>query len=383
MGLDDRAVLDRPNGLTGRPVECKNEALFRVLDHRGDLHAVHRQIHQNGRRRQVVVPLVAAVDLEVPPPLACLDVERQEGAAEEVVARPMARVRLDRRGVRHDVDEPQLRVGGRGSPRRHVARPHPGVVLPRLVPELPGPRDHVEFPEELAGFGVVAHDVAGDVLDPGLAIAGLVPHEHHNDPVHHDRRRRAGDHTELPRHPIVGVVRSLVPALPLAPAIQELRYQIDDAGLLEVIQRYGRTPVLQGPPSLGVERPKEEGGGRDIDHSAAVHFGVGDPFAIGPPGRAQEPDGFRLAKHPYRLARVGVDRHHLPARRGHGVDHSVGVDRRGPGKVVEVGAEVVTLPDPVDFEVLEVAGVDLVEGGRAGMAGVAAEVTPFSVLGAW
>ena len=178
-------------GQMGSPVarlNAKTRPCFRVLDHRWDLLSVHRQIHQNGRRRKVIIPLVAVVDLEVPPPLARLDVQREEAAAEQVVPRAMARVRLDRRSVRHEVHEPQLRVRGRGSPRRQVPRPLPSVILPRLVPELAGPRDHVELPEELTRSGVDPHDVARDVLDPGLAIAGLVAHEHHDHPVHHDRR---------------------------------------------------------------------------------------------------------------------------------------------------------------------------------------------------
>ena len=219
LRLDDRALLDGPDRLAGRTVEREDEALLRVLDHRGNLYPVHRQIHEHGRRREVVVPLVALVDLEVPPPLARLHVEREQAAAEQVVARPMACIRLDRRGVRHEVDESQLRVGGRGSPRRHVSRPHPGVVLPGLMAELPRPGDHVELPETLSRSGVKPHDVARDVLDPGLAVAGLMAHEHHDHPIHHDRRRRRGDHAELPRDSVVSVVRSFVPALPLAPAI--------------------------------------------------------------------------------------------------------------------------------------------------------------------
>ena len=228
------------------------------------------------------------------------------------------------------------------------------------------------------------HDVARDVLDPSLAVAGLVPHEHHDHAVHHNRRPRAGDHTELPRDPVIGVVRSFVPALPRAPALQQLRYQVDDPGLREIIERYGRTPALQRPARLCVERPKEEGGGRDIDHSAAVHLTIGDPFPVGPPRRAQIPDGLRLAKDPERLARSGVDRHHLPARSGHRVEHSVDVDRGGPGKVVDVGAEIIAPPDPLLLEVREVSGVDLVQHRSGpGVPGIAAKIAPLAVLGPW
>ena len=178
-------------------------------------------------------------------------------------------------------------------------------------------------------------------------------------------------------------VRSFVPALPLAPALQEVRHHIADTGLGETVERYGLAPALQGPARLGIERPKEEGGASEIDHTAAVHLPVGDPFSVGPPGRAQKPDRLRLAKDPERLARFRVDRHHLPARSDHRVEYSVDVDRCGPGKVIDVGAEVIAPPNPLLVEVLEVGGVDLGQGRGAGVPGIAAQITPLAVLGPW
>ncbi len=99
-----------------------------------------------------------------------------------------------------------------------------------------------------------------------------------------------------------------------------MRYQINDSGLLEIIERHRRSPALQGPARLGVERPEKEGGRGDIDHAPAIDLAVGDTFAVGPPWRAQEPGGLRLAKHPNRLAGGGVDRHHCPAGGGHRVE---------------------------------------------------------------
>ena len=93
------------------------------------------------------------------------------------------------------------------------------------------------------------------------------------------------------------------------------------------------------------------------------------------------PDRLGLAEDPERLPRGRIDRHHLPPRRGHRVEDAVHVDRGGPVEVVEVGSEVVAAPDPGHLQVGEVAAVDLLEGGRAGVAGVAAEVAPLPVLG--
>ena len=380
LGLDDLPLLDRPDGLARLAVEGEDEPLLGVLDEGRDALAVHRQVHQHGRGRQVVVPLVAAVDLEVPAPLPGLDVEREDAAAEQVVARPVARVALHRRGIGHEIDEPQLGVGGGGGPRRHVARPLPGVVVPRLVPELAGARDGVELPEHLAGGGVHAHDVAGHVLDAGLPVARLVADEHHDHTVHHDGRGRGGDHAELAGNAVAGVVagRAVHPA---PPVLDEGRDQVEAAGRGKAVERDLAAPVLEGAAGLGVERPQEEGGAGDEDHPAPVHLRIGDPLAVGLPGRAQVPDRLGLAEDPERLPRGRIDRHHLPPRRGHRVEDAVHVDRGGPVEVVEVGSEVVAAPDPGHLQVGEVAAVDLLEGGRAGVAGVAAEVAPLPVLG--
>ena len=371
-------------GQIGSPVsrlKAKISPCFVFWISAGNALAVHRQVHQDGRGRQVVVPLIAAVDLEVPAPLSGPDVEREDAAAEQVVARPVAGVALHGRGVRHQVDQPQLRVGGGRRPRRHVARPLPGVVVPRLVPELAGTRDHVELPEELAGGGVEAHDVAGDVLDARLPVARLVADEHHDHPVDHDGRRRARDHAQLAGDAVSRVVAGGA-VQPASPVLDERRDQVEAPGLRKAVERDRAAPVLQRAAGLGVERPEEERGTGDEDHPAAVDLRIGDALAVGLPGRAQVPHRLGLAEGPERLAGSRIDSHHLPAGRGHGVDDAVDVDRRGAVEVVDVGPEVVAPPDPGDLQVGEVVAVDLVQGRRAGVPGVAAEIAPLAVLGA-
>ena len=116
LGLEHRALLDGPNGFAGLPIEGEDEALLGVLDHRWYALAVHGEIHQHGWGGQVVIPLIAMVDLEMPATLAGLHVQRQQTAAEEVVAGSMTGVRLHGRGIRHHVHQAQFRVGGGGCP---------------------------------------------------------------------------------------------------------------------------------------------------------------------------------------------------------------------------------------------------------------------------
>ena len=64
---------------------------------------------------------------------------------------------------------------------------------------------------------------------------------------------------------------------------------------------------------------------------------------------------------------------------GYGVEQPIGVDRGRSEEIVDVGAEVVPSPDPNDFQVLEVAGIDLVQGRITGVRGVPADVPPLSL----
>ncbi len=110
LRLDHRSLLDGPDRLTGLAVEGEDQTLLGVLDQRRDFHPVHGQIHQNRGRSDIVVPLVAVMDLKVPATFSRPYIESEDAPSEEVVARPMARVRLYGRSVRDDVDEAQLGI---------------------------------------------------------------------------------------------------------------------------------------------------------------------------------------------------------------------------------------------------------------------------------
>ena len=227
--------------------------------------------------------------------------------------------------------------------------------------EFAWPRNGVELPLERAGRRVESHDVARHVLDPGLAVAGLVPHQHDHHAVDDNGRRRSGDHAELSRDAVIGVVaRSTV--LPSSPVRHERWYQVEAPRIRKAIQRHRRPPVLEWSAGLGVERPQEERRTRDENHPAAVHLGVGDAFPVGLPGRAEMPDRLGLAKRPERLAGGELNRHHLSPRRGHSVEHAIDVDRGRPVEVIDIGTEIVAPPEPRHFEVTEVVAVDLVQG---------------------
>ena len=382
LGLDHRPLLDGPERFARLAVECEDKTLLRALNEDRDPLTAHREVHQDRGSPDVVVPLVAVVDLEVPPALPRRHIERENASAKEVVARPVARIGLHGGGVRDNVHKPQLGIGRGRSPRRHVAGELPGIVLPRVVAELTGPRDHMELPEKLACPRIESHDVTGHILDTGLLVAGLVPDENHDHPVDHDRGRRARHHPEFPRDPVVRIVGATTGdvVLPPAPVAEEIGEKVNDTRPGETLERHRSSPLLERPSGLRVERPEEEARRRNVDHAPAIHLSVGHSLSVGLPGRAQVPDRLGLTEGPERLPRRRIDRHHLPARRGHGVEQPVRVDRGGAEEVVDVRTEVVAAPYPSHLEILEVRSIDLVKRRRSRVPRVTPQVAPLPVL---
>src|SRR5262245_6603625 len=88
--------------------------------------------------------------LEVPLANAGLQVDGDEAFGEQVVARPIAAVLVDRRRFNRQIHETGFRIDGDLRPYADVARPFPRSVLPGLVAELARHRDRVEAPELLA-----------------------------------------------------------------------------------------------------------------------------------------------------------------------------------------------------------------------------------------
>src|SRR5690606_14149290 len=155
-------------------VERVDERLLRRLNDRRDPAAVDRQVDQDGGNGQIPIPDVVVDHLEVPATLPGPDIDGDQAAAEEVAPGSEAGEVVVGRGVRREIDQAQLGVGGERRPYVDVAAPAPGVVLPGFVPELALARNCAERPEVLAGPRIERLYVAGDVLDPGAHAAARV-----------------------------------------------------------------------------------------------------------------------------------------------------------------------------------------------------------------
>ena len=365
LRLRHRLLLDGPEGFAGRAVEGVGEGLLGDLHDGGDVLPVHGHVHQDRRGGGVVVPDVVMDELVVPLPLPGPHVERDQAGAEQVVAGPEAAVEVLRGAVGGDVDEPQLGVGRERRPRGDVAGPLPGVVLPGLVPELAGAGEHVELPQEFAGARVVGEDVAGDVLHARLVVALLGGVAHDDHAVDHDGRRRAGDVALLERHAHVRIV-----------LVAQVGEQVHGPGLREALDVHRTAEAFDGLAGLGVQRVQEEGGRDHVDDVAPVHVGVGDALAVVLPHRVLPAEGLGLDPVPEHLAagRVGGD--HVALLPGDADQLAIDVDGGRARVNVRIRGSV---PDPLDFELVEVGGVDLGQLGVALAAGVAPDEGPVAL----
>ena len=103
--------------------------------------------------------LLVCSGLEVPQTLSGTRVERDDAVAEEVVAVPVAAVKVVARSTGRNEDDAALGVHRRLTPIVYAAECVLGVVRPRVSAELAGPRHGMEDPYELACAHVVGVDV--------------------------------------------------------------------------------------------------------------------------------------------------------------------------------------------------------------------------------
>ena len=306
-----------------------------------------------------MIPDRVVHQLEVPLALAGLQVHGHQAFAVEVVAGALAAVVVGRRRLDRQVDQAQFLVDGDLRPHAGVAVDGPRAVLPGVVAELARPRDRVEGPLQLAGLDVEgARETLGVVV--GLDGHALLHRRADEDRVPDDGGR--GVQPDL-----AGLEIDL-----LAVALHDADLQIHDAVLAE-----GRDHRA----GLGVERDQPVAGG-DVEHAvvAAAVGPVGDAAPGQLPGRVGAALALRIAVHPQQLTRARVERHHRAARAAGRVEHAANHQRRAFELELGARAQAVGLEPPRDFELVEVVGVDLIEGRVLRAAEIGGVVRPLAVL---
>ena len=156
-----RPFFDRPDRLTGDPVEHVEEAGLAGQRH----HVAARAVLHDGRQLRggagVEVPQVVVHELEVPDPLAGAGVERQEARAVQVRARAIGAVVVVGRRPGREIGDAAGDVHRQLAPGVDRADVLVGVGRPGVVAELARLRDGVEAPHLLAGEDVEGAHVSG------------------------------------------------------------------------------------------------------------------------------------------------------------------------------------------------------------------------------
>ena len=301
--------------------------------------------------------------LEVPHARAGPRLHADDALGVEVVAQPVAAVRVvGRRGRRH-VHVVELRVVRHAGPDVGVAGVLGRAVEPGLVARLVLLRHGVKRPQLASGAHVVGLDVARRQL-PGPRVAdGAAP----------GIRDRVADDDHVAGHK-----GSLGREVGAAPHVADAERQVDLAGLAECLIR---------PAGARVDRDQVGVVGADQEP-----FGV----AVGPVRHAARQEAAVVGPadavalrvvHPAPLARGGVERHD-DAEAGDGVQRAVHHQRRvlvadaaEDGVVLEVEVGVARAPD--DLELVDVVLRDLIHGRVLHAVRSAGVVSPLAVCEAW
>ena len=146
-----------------RPVEHVEEAVPVGPKHDLAWAALPLHVDQDRNLRRVVVKFIVRRKLIKPFQLACICIERDHGAAIEIVAAAVVAVPV-RTGISDaPIGQVEIRIVGSGNPHGS-STVHPGVGRPGVVAGLAGPRNGVEAPHFFAGLHIVGRKKTADTV---------------------------------------------------------------------------------------------------------------------------------------------------------------------------------------------------------------------------
>src|SRR5690349_9944478 len=111
------------------------------------------------RGRGVVIPDIVMHGLEVPPIFSGARIEGQQRIGEQIVAGPIAAIKLVLCGGDRKIRDAGLFIDSNLSPYIDAAHVFVRVLRPRVVAELALMRNGVKHPDKLAGYDIKSADV--------------------------------------------------------------------------------------------------------------------------------------------------------------------------------------------------------------------------------
>ena len=152
----DLAFFDAVDRLAGDAVQDVDIAALGQLPDGGNLLAFLRDVEEDRRRAEVVIPGVVMHHLEVPFQFAGERIDGDQRRAEQIRARAVAAPIVGGRLAEGHVEDAALGVDREEAPDVRAGAVLPVVALPGVVAGLAGARDGVERPEQFAGVDVPA-----------------------------------------------------------------------------------------------------------------------------------------------------------------------------------------------------------------------------------
>src|SRR6185503_17684913 len=351
----NRPLFDRPDRLAVRTIEHVQHRLLGRLRERLDRPSVDGDIRENRRARDIEIPDAVVHQLVVPLALAGLEIKRDDAFAEEIIARSVTAVVVAGRHLDRQIHHAQFFIDGYLAPHAIVPAVRPRVIEPRVVAVLAALRNRVEDPEPLARLHVVAADIS---LLVGLPLRRNAAAQMRGAD---DDRVAGDDRGSMQADLAVDQIHGLV--------VFEL--QIDHAVLAEARDRVA---------SLRVERD-EPVAWRDVDNSLlAAVAPVRKPASGKLARRGVTTRPLDFAVDPEHLAGGRIERDDSTARPGRGIDDATRFQRRRFEIELRSGTEVLGLEPPRHLELVEIAGVDLIQRSVARVGEIAAVGRPLAAF---
>ena len=280
-------------------------------------------------------------ELVVPLAFAGLEVNGHQRFAEQVVAKAMTAVVIGSGRFHGQIHQTEVRIGRHLGPDAGIAVEIGGVVFPRVITKLAFERDGVEGPDDLARLHVEGADQTLGVV-VGVDGHAFFEGGAHHDGVFHNQRR--------------GVKTGFT------------GYQIDlligtgDHADFEIDYTFG---AEAGDWLTGVSVEFQQLIAHADPDDAVIAFTVGPVgnAATGElTGRVDGALAFLKYVDPVHFACLRVERDYGFAVAAGGIDHAAHHQRRAFQFVFRAGTHVVCFETPRYFKVVEVGGINLIEG---------------------
>ena len=191
IALRHGPLFNRPDRLAIRAIEHVEQRLFGWLGDRFDSPSLDRDVGEDRRAREIVVPETVVNRLEVPHALSRPRIQRHHALRKQIGAFAQPAVPVVGRRRLRQIDMSKLFVAAHRAPDVRVAAIGPGTFEPRIVADLSRTWDRVPEPQLFAGSDIDPADVARRhrLVRYRRRAVDIADHRANDDDTPNDHRR--------------------------------------------------------------------------------------------------------------------------------------------------------------------------------------------------